>query len=186
MYFLGIKLNEVGLWTRAAALLLATTCASGFAQSFSFESVGARIGASPTGNGHNFHQVEAFADLNLPWNWDLGDNWRLQSRLDVSLGWLGNPLRDAVIGTLGPSLLARCDDFPLSFEGGCSPTLLSRDDFGTKDFGELFQFTSHIGFNLDLTRHIRVGYRFQHMSNADISRNNPGLNLHMLKVSYLF
>lgn len=64
--------------------------------------------------------------------------------------------------------------------------MLSRHDFGSKDFGELFQFTSHIGLNLDLWEHLRLGYRFQHMSNAGLSGHNPGLNLHMLSMSYLF
>ena len=166
--------------------MLAAACSAAFAQDFSLESVGARAGFSPTANSRDFHQAEAYLNLNLPWRWNLGKQWTLQSRLDSSAGWLGNPYRDAAVLTLGPSLLLQREDFPLSFEAGSSPTLLSDDDFVTKDFGDLFQFTSHVGFNLDLTRRVRLGYRFQHMSNGGISGNNPGLNLHFFKISYLF
>jgi Lipid A 3-O-deacylase (PagL) len=76
--------------------------------------------------------------------------------------------------------------FPLSLEGGVSPTGLSRYDFGAKNFGTYFQFTSHLGLNWDILPRVRLSYRFQHMSNAGLSRHNPGLNLHMLGVSYLF
>jgi hypothetical protein len=49
-----------------------------------------------------------------------------------------------------------------------------------------FQFTSHLGVNWDFAPHWRVGYRFQHMSNAGLATPNPGLNLHIFSVSYRF
>ena len=87
---------------------------------------------------------------------------------------------------MGPSLLFRRDRLPFSFTVGFSPTLLSQHEFIEKDFGQLLQFTSHIGFNYDFLEHFRAGYRFQHMSNAHLSDHNPGLNLHMFSLSYLF
>jgi hypothetical protein len=40
--------------------------------------------------------------------------------------------------------------------------------------------------NWDFATHWRLGYRFQHMSNAGLSQPNPGLNMHMFALSYLF
>jgi len=54
------------------------------------------------------------------------------------------------------------------------------------DFGERFQFTSHIGLIWYLTDRVSLGYRFQHMSNAGLASPNPGLNLEMLELSYHF
>ena len=175
---------EVYRWGGAVLLLLSIITTSG--QSFSIESSGARVGASPTGPGHEFHQAEAFLNLRLPWSWRLGREFQLQSRLGFSAGWLGDPGGEACIGTVGPSLLLCRTNLPVSFEGGAGATGLSRDDFREKDFGELFQFTSYIGVNLELPASFRIGYRFQHMSNAGISIHNPGLNLHMLAISYRF
>jgi lipid A 3-O-deacylase len=76
--------------------------------------------------------------------------------------------------------------FPLTLEGGASPTFLSRHDFGEKDFGDNVQFTSHPGVNWDITQHFNVDWRFQHMSNAGLSGHNPGLNLLIMSASYRF
>jgi hypothetical protein len=166
--------------------ILVMTVGTTLSQDFSWESAGARVGGSATSRAHNFHQAEAFVNWDLPWTWRLESRSRLQSRLDSSVGWLADPGGDAAIATLGPSLLWGQDGFPLSFEGGVSPTLISRQDFRTKDFGILFQFTSHVGLNIELGSHARLGYRFQHMSNAGLSSRNPGLNLHFVAVSYRF
>ncbi len=170
----------------AATGLFLAAVASARAGDFSFESVGARFGAVASNSNNDLHQAEAFADWNLPWHWDLGAKWDLQSRLDFSAGWLGDSHRSGAVGTLGPLLALGCERFPISIEGGASPTFLSRWEFETKDFGDAVQFTSHIGLYWDITQHWRLGYRFQHMSNAGISQDNPGLNLHVLAVSYRF
>ena len=149
-------------------------------------SVGTRGGVSFNSSVHRFSQAEAFGDMYLPWHWDFYSNWRLQPALDASAGWLNGEHANAFVGTVGPVLELHKGTFPLVLEGGSSPTLLSRNRFGSRDFGEAFQFTSHIGLAWDITDHIRVGYRFQHMSNAGISNPNPGLNVQMLTVSYRF
>jgi len=167
-----------------AALLLWSAAVR--AEDFRLESIGARGGLSATSGGEQFNQAEAFANWNLAWGWDLGKEWRLQSRLDLSLGWLGNSGHDAAIGTVGPSLVLGRERLPVSLEGGVSPTLLSHYEFGAKNFGTEFQFTSHVGLNWDLAPHWRLSYRFQHMSNAGLASKNPGLNMHLFGVSYLF
>ncbi len=158
----------------------------GRAEDFRLESVGVRAGYSPSSSGWGFHQAEAFANLNLPWGWDLGKQWHLQSRLDLSLGWLGDQDNDAFIGTVGPSLVLSRERLPVSLEGGISPTFLSSHEFGSKDFGSDVQFTSHIGLNWDFAEHWRLSGRFQHMSNAGLGSKNPGLNMFLFSLSYLF
>ncbi len=130
--------------------------------------------------------MEAFAYWHLPWRWDLGKEWHLQSRLDLSLGWLANARVNSFVGTAGPSLVLGWKQFPVSLDGGISPTMLSANDFETKDIGSYFQFSSHLGVQWDLTSHLRASYRFQHMSNAGLSSDNPGLNLHLVSLSYVF
>jgi len=165
---------------------VAAACCGVRAQELQLESAGVRFGFSPESVNHEFHQVDVTANWNLPWAWVLGSRWHLQSRMDVSVGWLGDPGGDAAIGTFGPSLVLSLEGFPVTLEGGLSPTLLSQHEFRTKNLGSYFQFTSHVGLNWNFSRHFRLGYRFQHMSNADIDTPNPGLNLHMVGLSYLF
>jgi hypothetical protein len=174
------------LRTAAAAIVLTAACVTCWGQDVSLESVGARFGASPTSNAHDYHEIDTFLNVNLPWRWDLGKEWFVQTRFDFSAGWMGWTEADTAVITMGPSFLFRREAVPVSFEGGSGPTILSRYDLISKNFGEPLQFTSYAGFNLDFGKHLRVGYRFQHMSNAGINERNPGLNLHMLKISYLF
>ena len=171
----------------ALAALLVAVFSTGQAQEFRFESTGVRVGGSANqGASHNFHEADVFLNSDLPWHWNLGHNWWLNTGLDASVGWLGSSFEDGFIGTLGPRLLLKRIDTPISIAVGISPTYLSRIDFVEKNFGISFQFTTYIGFNYDFGQHVRAGYRFQHMSNAGLSDNNPGLNLHMLALSYLF
>ncbi len=155
-------------------------------QTLSLESVGARFGVGLNSSAMDFHQAEAFLNWNLPWDWTLDSVWRLQSRLDFSAGWLGDSSADAALGTVGPTLLLRRTPWPVSLEGGISPTFLTRYDFATKNLGTPWQFTAHFGVNFDMGPRVRLSYRFQHMSNAGLDGHNPGLNLHMLCASFLF
>ena len=174
----------VGLLSWLTVSLLPATASR--AGEFSLESAGGRYGFPVDHRSQGFSQAEAFVNLNLPWQWNLNGDWHLQSRLDASVGWLGRDRFDAALITLGPALALSYKELPLSLEGGVSLTGLSRDEFGSKDLSSLFQFTSHIGLNWDFAEHLRVGYRFQHMSNAGIHEPNLGLNLHVFAVSYLF
>lgn len=166
--------------------LLAAACVGGRAQEFGLESAGVRGGASFTSESHNFHQAEGFMNWDLPLEVKLDARWRLQMQFQTSLGWVADPGANAFICTAGPGFLIGREDFPLVFDAGVSPTALSRYEFTTKDFGSLFQITSHVGFNVNLGEHASIGYRFQHMSNAGLVHPNPGLNLHFLAVSYRF
>ncbi|HWY29288.1 MAG TPA: acyloxyacyl hydrolase [Candidatus Acidoferrum sp.] len=151
-----------------------------------FLTVGARGGLSINEGNHRFGQSEAFADFDLPWQWNFCSDWRLKPRIDVSAGYLGNETTSAFIGTAGPLLELRKGHFPLALEGGFSPTVISRYRFGSTDFGDGCQFTSHGGLTWYLTDHLSVGCRFQHMSNAGLAKPNPGLNVGMLVLSYHF
>jgi hypothetical protein len=167
------------LWLVASAMMAR-------AEDLHLESIGTRFGIFHDGANAHFYQAEVFVNMDLPLSWSLGADWWLQSRIDAAVGWLGKSGVNAAIGSLGPSLLAGKSGSPLSFELGFSPTLLSRYDFPGKDLGSSLQFTSHAGMNVDLSSRIRLGYRFEHMSNGGLITPNPGLNLNIFAVSYLF
>ena len=166
----------------AASCAVETNESSGFR----LESAGVRVGGSPTSRSHNFHSADAAVNWFLPWDWDLGKRWRLRSRLDTSAGWLGDPGGNAARVYAGVGLLAGRGGSRFSFEGGIGPTLITETDFQTKDFGIPFQFTSHLGLNWDVSKRVRLSYYFQHMSNAGLGSPNPGINLHLLGISYFF
>ncbi len=174
----------VKIW---AAFVCLSAVAYAESSEFRLESAGARVGFPANHSGSDFNQAEGFVNWNLPWNPALGLHCNLQLRLDLSAGWIGETRGvDAAIFTLGNTLVLRRDRFPVSLTGGISPTFLTENEFVNKDFGIPLQFTTHIGVDWDVTSHVRLGYHFQHMSNGGLSHHNPGLNLHMIGLSYVF
>jgi len=155
-------------------------------QGFRLAASGVRGGFPANKSSDGYCQTEVFANWNLPWRWDLGRDWGLQSRIDSSIGWLGNETADGVIVNLGPSLLLNHADFPVLLETGTCSTGLSRHGYGSKNFGTSMQFTTYLGLDFEVVEQLRLGCRFQHMSNARLSSHKPGLNLIMMSVSYVF
>jgi hypothetical protein len=167
-------------------LLLACVACRGAAGEPIFESVGVRYGFSENRDARGLNQAEIFSTSNLPWHWVLPGSLTLQSRFELSLGWLGGRNDNSFLATAGPSLILGQGHLPVHLDFGVSPTVLSRHEWGAVNVGSLFQFTTHIGMDWDVTSRIRVGYRFSHMSDAGIAEPNPGLNMHVFGVSYLF
>jgi hypothetical protein len=154
--------------------------------SFRFESVSARFGNGANKSASSFNQVDACADANLPWHWDLLGPFRIQPRLEFSAGWLTGQHLSSFVGSAGVGLLLSHHNWPLNAEAGILPTYISRSEFGFLNLGTEFQFTSHLGVSWDFATHFRLGYRIQHMSNGGLSPNNPGLNMNIFSLSYLF
>jgi len=154
-------------------------------EEFGFESVGARAGVGGSESSRGFNQAEVFVSWKMPGRW-LGPDWFLKPRLELCAGWLGESGQDAAVATLDASLVLGYKQFPLTIEAGSGPTAITSHRFATADFGTLFQVTTHAGVNWDWGAHVRMGYRFQHMSNGGLSRHNSGLNMHLFGLSYLF
>jgi hypothetical protein len=169
--------------TLVILFLLFLVVGRGEAENFS---AGVRGGFSFENDSHQFTQIEAFGDADLPWHWNFYSDFVFTPRLEVSAGWLGGQNEDAFVGTVGPSVDLSKGKFPVTLIGGASPTVLSRYRFGTVDFGDRLQFTDSIGLNWHIAEHFSAMCRFQHMSNAGISSHNPGLNLLMFSGNYSF
>lgn len=156
------------------------------AEGWSPAAVGLHYGMSATGLSDLYWQLEPVVRWELPCEGGLGHGWRISTWCDASVGWLASRGDHGVVGTLGPVVRFDREGWITHFEGGLSPTLMSRNKYGEDDFGTAVQFTTHLGVLVDVTQRWSVGYRWQHMSNAHLADDNPGLNLHMLTVHYRF
>ena len=73
-------------------------------------------------------------------------------------------------------------------EFGLGAHVHTDDSIGNKNFDIPFAFGSHIGAGLrfgDGGRY-ELLYRFQHLSNAGLGDDNPGINFHVLNLGYRF
>lgn len=169
---------------------LFASCGGLDAEGMKWDSVGIRGAVSATSLDDPFLELELVGGLTLgsrkPWRLEADSGWFVQSRLDLSAGSLSGRSEDGFVGTIGPAFTLGNKSFPVFLDLGSSPTILSRYKFGRTNFGDPFQFTSHVGFLWEIGSHVVMGYRVQHMSNARISRHNPGLDLHAFGLSYKF
>ena len=148
--------------------------------------VGFRGGFSATDGDEDFEQYEVFATYGLPWSRELTPGWFVGTRIDFSAGALRGGGETGFIGSIGPSIALSMVHGLILLSGGLSAAVLSEHQFGQENFGGPVQFVSHVEISFKLSANLGVGYRFQHMSNASIYNRNPGLELHMLELSYFF
>ncbi len=57
---------------------------------------------------------------------------------------------------------------------------------GGKDLGHILEFKSELQMSLDLPKNSEFGFSYNHISNADISENNPGADSYMFNFSKNF
>ncbi|UCD78448.1 MAG: acyloxyacyl hydrolase [Desulfobacterales bacterium] len=174
------------LWTLAAALLISWAVFSSDILGLDWQMLGLRGGVSDNRNEEDFKQYEGVAAWNLPWSWELGLDCAMTTYIEANAGVLTGGGESAFVGSIGPGLYFTGLRDSISIYLGVNPTIISRHEFGDDDLGGPFQFTSHIGIDLNITRRFAVGYRLQHMSNFVLYDSNPGLNLHMIEGAYRF
>jgi hypothetical protein len=173
----------------AMLLLLALICFAPQPSSGSeiaWWSIGLRGGINDHRNEEDFKQYEGFSTWKLPWflQWDSG--WTLGTYLEANAGILRGGGESAFVGSIGPGIYFTGFKERVEISMGINPTIISKHKFGDENLGGPIEFTSHIGLAVNFTRHLAIGYRLQHMSNAVLYEHNPGLNLHMIEVSYRF
>jgi hypothetical protein len=141
------------------------------------------------------HEVRK-AELNLGWMppplWQ-GENWRLRLRHEIVLGEWRVPDANAIT-ELGYSPVLRLEhpgaDGVFFVEGSIGARLLSHTWISpTTTLSTAFQFADMVGIGMQWGREPgaqTVGLRFQHQSNADIKKPNPGINFVMLYYRFGF
>ncbi|MDR0274189.1 MAG: acyloxyacyl hydrolase [Burkholderiaceae bacterium] len=150
--------------------------------------------AAANGSRKQVRKVE----LNLGWTreqplWQ-GQDWRLRLRHEVVLGqWHVPQARN--IAELGYSPVLRLERLGASgslffFEGSIGARLLSHTWIApNKTLSTAFQFADMLGVGMQWGQGAgeqTVGLRYQHQSNADIKKPNPGINFMMLYYRYAF
>ena len=176
---------------RSIALLITLTVSvySGMcsAANEGWEEVGIRAGISATNKHEYFHQYEAFTAYRLPWDWRADSGWGLDLQLNTAAGILTGGGKNGFIGSIGPGLTLDKTGSGLALDLGPNFVIMSRRVFGEQDFSGIVQYMAHIGITYRFPGGMGIGYRFQHMSNGNIyGYANPGLDLHMVGVSWHF
>ena len=149
---------------------------------------GIRAGWSFSDDKESFNQYDMVFNHRLPWRWVWGGSLQVDTNLTTSVGVLEGGRDAGLVGSAGFQFLFKRarGQCPLELRAGSALTLLSETKFGDQDFGGPVQFTHHISLHYWIMEDLNALARVQHMSNAGIYDDNPGLNLVMLGLVYRF
>lgn len=140
--------------------------------------VGVRGGTDASSVAENYAAGEVYFLQDLPWRKALRPGMQLHARFDSGVGYLSAASARGGWLAVGGDVVLSLMDGLWQIDGGLRPTWLLRDEFGKDDYGGPVQFASHAGVTLKLGA-FSLSYRFQHLSNASLYDENPGLNLHL-------
>lgn len=149
---------------------------------------GLRAGWSFSDDDESFDQYELCASYGLPWSWQWGRAIQVDTHLTVAVGILDGGGDSGVAGSLGFEFVfgSSSGRFPLEIRAGSALTLISEDEYGEEDLGGPLQFTHHISLYYWFLDYLSAVARVQHMSNAGIYSENPGVDIIMLALVYRF
>ena len=135
-----------------------------------------------------FNLVDVAATFRLPWSWPLGQSpWSVETRLITSAGALSAAGTTGFIATVQPDVaLTGWNDF-VSIDAGVGLAFLSREQYGSQDFGGPVQLGLTMALQIHPISHAYAGFRFQHFSDAGMyGSDSLGIDLYLIEVGYRF
>lgn len=136
------------------------------------------------------------ARINLRWDWDKPwldrQNWTGTAFWEAGLGeWHGTREGGKELGEIGLTPVFRLNSKLSHFywEGGIGVHLMTQDHIDDKRiFGSHFSFGDMLGFGWQVGNHgqYEIGYRFQHLSNANTAEPNDSINFHQVRLGLNF
>jgi hypothetical protein len=149
---------------------------------------GLRAGQSFNGGDEDFNQYDVGINYGLPWSWLWGQVVLVDTNLTTSVGVLDGGGDTGVAGSVGfEFVFSRAGrDCPFELRAGSALTLISDHEYGDEDLGGPVQFTHHISLHYWFLENLSAMARIQHMSNAWIYSENPGLDMVTLGLIYRF
>ena len=135
-----------------------------------------------------FNLVDVAATFRLPWSWPLGQSpWSVETRLITSAGALSAAGTTGFIAAVQPDVaLTGWNDF-VSIDAGVGLAFLSREQYGSQDFGGPVQLGLTMALQIHPISHAYAGFRFQHFSDAGMyGSDSLGIDLYLIEVGYRF
>ena len=151
------------------------------------------------GKNEGDEDVERYGGA-VRWNfepaWTESDEWRLGMYVEFSVNYwdgTGGTTGEQELIDFGLTPVLRYQRNPTSglapfAEFGVGAHLHTEDGIGDRDFDIPFAFETHFGLGTRFGAQGRyeLVYRFQHLSNAGLGDDNPGINFHAVQLGYHF
>lgn len=149
----------------------------------------------------NHDEVDVYRlGLQRSWKqrWYTDGKWYLSGQWELLAGqWQSDPGNTGTdeLQEVGARANTRLYRYPTGearfqpyFELGLGIHLLSSSQIEDKDLSTNYQFGSNVGAGVRFGRghQFEIGWRFMHLSNADIEKPNPGINFNLVHLGYRF
>jgi hypothetical protein len=134
-----------------------------------------------------FNAIDLSSNFKMPYTLYTADSWELGTNMMLSAGLLKTFDENALALSVIPELMLRTREGGFTANAGFGLAAFTRNKFGVQDFGGPVQFAITFGATVELSTHIRLGYRFQHYSDARAyGSDTTGADLHMVELYYQF
>ena len=136
----------------------------------------------------SFELVDLAATFKLPWSSPLGESpWSVETRLITSAGALSAAGQTGLLATFVPDVALTGWNSLVSLDVGVGLAFLSRDTFGSQDFGGPVQYVLTAALQLHPISHLFAGFRFQHCSDAGMyGSQSLGIDIYLIEAGYRF
>ncbi|TCI02213.1 acyloxyacyl hydrolase [Corallincola luteus] len=167
-------------------LLFAPMSQADTTEEFPLLGLGAKYGIDDFSDGHDIENQAVYANLGTPWDWQVSDNIRMDTEVQSTLGRY--KVDEDYFGYLmfGVDLRFQYADFPVVVKLGTAPTYLFDDESEEFDAGGPLHMTTHLTVLANPVKWLDIGVTYQHTSNAGTNKENPGIDVLSLDVSYRF
>ncbi len=146
-----------------------------------------RFGTSMENENKDYNFIEVSAVYGLPFSWQWDSGWKIETGASFNAGILMDVDYDsALVGSTGVVLYLSSPLKWLELAISQRVALMTDHVFGKENLGGAFIFIEYIGINFYLQPELTIGCYYQHMSNAGIYGDNPGVNLQIFEIRYLF
>ena len=149
------------------------------------------------GNSTDIGRISLVRQWDRQWDrqWFTDGDWFLGGYWEASVGrWKSDAAGGNTIWDIGFTPVFRLQPKAESglrpyLEGAVGAHYITETQVNaSRDMGSHIQFGSHLGLGLVFGDKGRfdLGYRYQHVSNADLESPNPGINFQQVRFAYLF
>lgn len=148
--------------------------------------LGIQYGFDADSDEEFFHYYGLAGAVELTEFWKWGSGWSVDHGVTLTAGGLHAGSDDGFFATIGPRIDLNLPGGWLTVTASVRAGGMTDHIYGDEDLGGWFTFAEDIGFRWNISSHVSAGYLFQHISNANVYNDNPGVELHIIEVRYRF
>ncbi|MFO7754881.1 MAG: acyloxyacyl hydrolase [Bacteroidales bacterium] len=140
--------------------------------------VGLGVSMFSSGAGKEVNQYGIYGVKSLHRIGFIAPYFNLMLKINGSAGNVRVEKKNALFFSVGPSIELSMYEYFLNV--GINPILISKYDFYNIHLGGPLQFVVYAEIDFPIISNFSIGFRTQHISNADIYPENHGFNTYML------